>query len=329
MFHSSEAFASTRSESVPAPPKNEAPRIELPESTGAAFGKAPLLARHDLHDSALFSDDSLIELLDRHPRDFVYAIATGGDPAREENRLAAHDGVSGRELLAAVRRGRFWLNVTRVNRDATFRALIDQLYGELAKAVPGFRPQKTQGSLLVSSPRAVVYLHADAPPNVLWQVRGRKKIWIYPALDERFLPRADLEDILASARHEYLPYRAEFDAHATCYDLGPGDLVTFPQNAPHRVTNLDSLNVALSTEHFTAQSRARIRVYCANRFLRIRFGLSRLSTRETGPGALAKVVLHRAARAVGLESDPAAAKKWVPTLRVCADAPAGAVDISI
>ena len=302
--------------------------VELSQHARATFGQEPLLARHSLQESALFSDESLIELLDRHPRELVYAITMGGDPAREENRLAAHDGVSGRDLLEAVRRGRFWLNVTRVNRvDPRFRDLIDQLYDNLAEMVAGFKPQKTQGSVVISSPHAIVYLHADAPPNILWHVRGRKKIWIYPALDERFLPREDLEDILACARHEYLPYRADFDAHATCYDVGPGDMVTWPQNAPHRVTNLDSFNVALSTEHFTAESRARVRVYSANRFLRNRFGISGLSSRETGPGALAKTILHRAARCLGLESDPAFAKEWVPTLRVSADSPTGVVEL--
>jgi len=314
---------------VPEPRGFPSPLVELSEQARAAFGKEPLVARHNLAGSELFSDESLIDLLDRHPRDLVYAITMGHDPAREENRLALHDGVSGRDLLDAVKRGRFWLNVTRVNReDIHFRDLIERLYGELAKAVPGFKPQKAQGSVVISSPHAIVYLHADGPPNILWHVRGRKKIWIYPALDERFLPRPDLEDILACARHEYLPYRSEFDAHATCYEVAPGDMVTWPQNAPHRVTNLDSFNVALSTEHFTAESRARVRVYSANRFLRNRFGLDRLSNRETGPGALAKTFLHHAARRLGLEAGPAPAKQWVATLRVSPSSPSGVVELS-
>jgi hypothetical protein len=305
------------------------PSIELSEHSRTTFGNEPILGRHNLHESSLFSDESLVDVLDRHPRDLVYAITMGDDPARQENRLAIHDGVSGRDLLEAVKRGRFWLNVTRVNLvDARFRDLIERLYGGLARTVRGFKPQKTQGSLVISSPRAIVYLHADAPPNILWHVRGRKKIWIYPALDERFLPREDLEDILASARHEYLPYRADFDAHATLYEAGPGDMVTWPQNAPHRVTNLDSFNVALSTEHFTAESRARVRLYTANRFLRNRFRLARLSARVTGPGAFAKIALHRAARLLRLEPDPTVRKQWIPTLRVSADSPTGVADLA-
>lgn len=297
--------------------------VELSAEARAAFGKGPVLGRHCLNEHPLFSDDALIDLLDRHPRELVYAITMGHDPAREENRLAAHDGVPGRDLLEAVKRGRLWLNVTRVNRSG-YGELIEGLYAQLATQVPGFRPRKTQGTVIVSSPQALVYLHADGPSNVLWQVRGRKKLWVYPALDERFLPRNDLEDILAGARHEYLAWRPEFDRHATCHELGPGDLASWPQNAPHRVTNLDCVNVALSTEHFTAQSVARARVYSANRFFRNRFGLV-LSTRESGLAALAKIAVHRAARAAGLEPEPGRTKRWAPTLRVSS---AGLVELS-
>ena len=328
MLRSSAEAISIETNAAAVPAKGPSPAVDLPPHALATFGKEPLLARHNLHQNPLFSDESLIELLDRYPRELVYAITMGHDPSREENRLAANDGVTGRDLLEAVKRGRFWLNVTRVSRvDPRFRDLIESLYGQLARAVPGFKPQKTQGSLVISSPRALVYLHADAPPNVLWHVRGRKKIWIYPALDERFLPRTELEDILAGARHEYLTYRPDFDAHATCYELGPGDMATWPQNAPHRVTNLDSFNVALSTEHFTPQSRTRARVYSANRFLRNRFGLSRLSARETGPGALAKTALYFAARRLGLEADPGLSKQWIATLRVSPESPSGVAEL--
>lgn len=329
MNMSTAVVASASSGLASASGRQPAPAVELSAQARAVFGKEPLIGRHNLHESALFSDEALIELLDRHPRELVYAITMGHDPAREENRLAAHEGVTGRELLDAVRRGRLWLNVTRINRtEPRYREVIEQLYEQLARAVPGFEPQKTQGTLVISSPRAIVYLHADAPPNVLWHVRGRKRLWVYPALDERFLPRNDLEDILAGARHEYLPYRPDFDAHAACFELAPGDLVTWPQNAPHRVTNQDSVNVSLSTEHFTAQSKARARVYCANRFLRNRFRLQGLSSRETGLGALAKTALHRAARRLGLEGDPGRGKRWVATLRVAPDSPTGLADLA-
>ena len=299
--------------------------VTLPPGGAAAFGRAPVVGRHALADHALFTDAALIELLDRMPRERLFALSMGTDPLRsEENRLALHDGVSGAELLRAVRKGRLWLNVTRVDRvDARYRRLFEGLYAELAALVPGFAPDACQGTVLISSPHALVYYHADGPASALWHIRGRKRVWVYPPLDPRYMAREQLEDIIAGVRHEYLPYEAAYDAGASVHDLAPGDWIHWPQNAPHRVTNLDSLNVSLSTEHFTRASRRRARVYVANRFFRTRLGWSGLSAREDGALALAKVLAQRVARRLGL--DPVTTKSHVAALRVAPDAPGGVV----
>ena len=247
----------------------------------------------------------------------------GSDPAKpEQNRLARSDGLSGAELMRAVKNGHLWLNITRVDRaDARYRALIDGLYAELAAQVPGFAPDSSQGTLLVSSPHAMVYYHVDGPATVLWHLRGRKRVWVYPALDARYAQREALEDIFAGVRHEYLPYDAAFDDAATVVDLQPGQWLAWAQNAPHRVTNVDSVNVSLSTEHFTRQGRWRARVYVANRYFRRRWGMAGLSTQEKGPAALMKVLVHRLARQAGL--DPTQPRSYVPVLRVDPGAPDG------
>ena len=93
--------------------------------------------------------------------------------------------------------------------------------------IPGFSPDASQGTLLLSSPTALVYYHADGTASVLWHIRGRKRIWVYPALDERYMKRELLEDIFAGVRHEYLPYEPACDEAAQVYsaamehDRGP------------------------------------------------------------------------------------------------------------
>ncbi|MHB8535631.1 MAG: GNAT family N-acetyltransferase [Sulfuricaulis sp.] len=300
------------------------PVVHLSSVDQADFGRRPLVATHNLHQSELFTDAALIDLLDHFPRENLYALTMGTDPARTENRLALHDGVSGAELLRAVKNGRLWLNVTQVDRaDRRYRELIDQLYAQLTTQVPGFSPDFSQGTLLISSPHALVYYHADGPASVLWHIRGRKRVWVYPALDERYMQREALEDIFAGVRHEYLPYEHIYDQGAVVYDLEPGQWAAWPQNAPHRVTNLDSVNVSLSTEYFTRQSRWRARVYVANRFFRARLGLHGLSAREAGLAAVGKTVVHRLVRKAGLDRLPA--KHHTPSMRVDPDAPGGVV----
>lgn len=297
--------------------------VSLSSEQRGVFGEALLVGSHTLQEQELFSNEGLAALLDRHPREHVYALTMGTDPTRSgENRLALHDGVSGADLLEAVKRGRLWLNVKRVDEhEPELARTVRELYAELANQVPGFHVDEVKATLLISSPRALVYYHVDGAPSLLWHLRGEKRLWVYPALDERFIGRELLEDIHAGVAHEYVPYREAFDSHAQTRVLKPGEFASWPQNAPHRVTNLDSFNVSLSTEHYTAESRRRARIYQANRFLRTRLRLSKLSTAERGLRAFAKTVVHRVADMAGLDRRPV--KHHVPTMRVDPSAPDG------
>jgi hypothetical protein len=303
-------------------------RVGLPEDIQRSFGRQSVVGSHRLQDHELFSDAALIDLLDHFPRRHLYALNMGTDPTRaEENRLALNEGVSGAELLEAVRTGRLWLNVTRVDRaDGRYRRLISDLFEELSRRVPGFCPHASQGTLLLSSPGALVYYHADGPASVLWHIRGRKRVWVYPALDERYMKRELLEDIFAGVRHEYLPYEPAFDEGAQLFDLEPGQWISWPQNAPHRVTNLDSVNVSLSTEYFTRATRRRFQLYVANRFFRTRLGCTNLSAREDGALAVAKTLAQRVARRLGL--NPLKFRHQAAVLRVVAGAPGGVVELN-
>lgn len=287
------------------------------------FGHAPLVGRHALADHPLFTNEALVALLDAHPREHLFALAMGTDPDKpSENQSANHTGVSGAQLLQAVARGRLWLNITHVDRaHPPYRELVHNLYAHLAGEVPALRASVGKATLLVSSPGAVVYYHVDGPPSLLWHVRGRKRVWVYPALDERFVSREHLEDIFAGAAHEYVPYTQELDARATVLDLAPGDVACWPQNAPHRVSNLDGINVSLSTEHFTPQSRRRARLYCANRFLRVVANFRPASTAETGAAAVVKTGIHKVWQLAG--RDPTVTKRHTATVRVDPDAPLG------
>jgi len=302
--------------------------VQLADFNPADFGQCPLLARHNLHDLDLFSEEAIVALLDRFPREHLYAWATGGDHTHpEHNRLAAQKDVDGATLLRAVKNGRFWVNLTRIDRvDSEYRKLINRIYEQLAAQTPGFEPLSCQGALLISSPRSITYYHADAPANMLWHIRGRKRIWIYPALDERYLKHEALEDIFAGVRHEYLPFDESFDKDAVRYDIEPGQWAAWPHNAPHRVSNLEGLNVSLATEHFTRTTVRRERLYVANRFLRSRLRLRNLSSREEGTAMAVKIGLHRIARRLGLES--LEYKRYVPVLKVDADAPDGVTALS-
>jgi hypothetical protein len=275
----------------------QVPLLQWPQGMFKADAPRPQSGRHRLHEMNLFTDDDLIDLLDRYPRNRLQAWTMGSDPLRREDWKAVDTtGVTGQDLLEAVKRGRLWYNILRLDLfDRKYKEIIETLYSEMAAASPGFQPLSPVGTLLLSSPNAMVYYHADAPPTTLFHIRGRKRIWIYP-FEERFVSQENMEAIFGSAMDEEVPYSPEFDKEAVCYDLNPGDLVWWPLNAPHRIENMDNLNVSLSTRYQTTESERRKLLYNSKRFLRKRLGLRRLSVRESGLGFYAKSFIYRAYR---------------------------------
>ncbi len=289
----------------------------------SAFGTAPHRAPHHLHERPEFGDSALAALLDRLPRESVHPYTMGEDPADSSQwRRGAPTDLPGATLLEVVSRGRLWLNLVGVNRhDPQMRRLVEELYAEVRALVPGFEPQEVKATLLISSPTALVYYHADNQPNMLWHLRGRKRAYVYPRA-ERFASRPDLEKVVAGATDEELPYDLSYDQHAEVIDLEPGQVAWWPQNCPHRVENVEGLNVSLSTEHWTAASLRREHVWTANYFLRTAARRTPRSTRETGALPAAKVAAMRLGRRAGVLS--IAEKREVrPSFTVDPAAPSG------
>ncbi len=289
-----------------------------------AFGPRPVVARHGLDEHEFLTDEILIDLLDRYPRNRLQAWTMGMDPCRrEEWQPVDTTGVCGADLLAAVKVGRLWYNILRIDLfEPQYRSTVDKLYAEMKQACPAFTPLSAVGTLLLSSPGAQVYYHADGPPTTLFHVRGHKRMWLYPAGDQRFVSQEMMEDIFGSAMDEEVPYSPEFDKYAAVFDLGPGDMVWWAQNAPHRIENLDSFNVSLSTRYQTVESERRKLLYNANRFFRRRLGVRKLSVKETGMGARIKCFSYRLCRRAKLD-EPISGFLYEAKFRVDPKAPLG------
>ncbi len=108
------------------------------------------------------------------------------------------------------------------------------------------------------------------PPGVvLFHLRGRKRVFVYPG-DEAHLPEHCMEQVVARQTTEELPYDRAFEADARVLDLTPGQALTWPVYAPHRVENLDAFCVSLSMEYQTWPSRLRTGALYTNAVLRSR-----------------------------------------------------------
>ena len=294
------------------------------EQQAARYGQDVVLAGHRLNELALFRDQALLDLLQAYPRERLQAFTMGTDPQRrDEWQPVDTTGASGADLMAALKNGRLWFNVLQVHLvDRRYRDLLERLYGELSERCAGFHPERLSCTLIMSSPSSMVYYHADAQPNLLWQLKGAKRIWVYPAQDEALIDRELMEDIFASFADEEVPYRSAFDAKARVCDLHPGEVLSWPQNSPHRVTNVEGVNISLSTVHETEASSRRKLVYCANRLFRRTYGVPLHSTRETGTAAWLKCLAYRGFNRAGLVKTPPR-RAYLARQRIDADSPLG------
>jgi len=129
-------------------------------------------------------------------------------------------------------------------------------FARIQQAYPGMKAVTNAGQLILSSPKARVPYHFDPAGVVLFHLRGRKRIFVYPG-DEAHLPEACMEQVVARQTTEELPYVRAFEGDATVIDLEPGQALTWPLYAPHRVENLDRFCVSLSMDFQTWPSRWR------------------------------------------------------------------------
>ena len=262
----------------------------------AAFGKKPLRFRHSLHERPMFDDAGLEQVLDRYPREKLGVFTMGDSPIDWKSwRRGAAGSLSGSQLLDAAQSGRIWLNLRAVNAAIPeYQTLCGEMFADLEANAPGLRTFKRDVGLLISSADAQVFYHLDVALVTLWQLRGRKKMYVYPP-HAPFVGSEQLERIVRRETPEQLPFDPAWDGRAEVYDMTPGDMVTWPQNAPHRITNGPMLNVSLSVEFMTPQALLRANVLYANARLR-RAGLQPL-VQSMGPTAVAKLGLARLEKA--------------------------------
>lgn len=256
-----------------------------------------LLAEHTLHESGLFDDANLVRMIDRHPPQHLGINTMGFDAATLEWREGHRNGVPADVLLGLVKTGRLWINLRNtLDHHPDIRRAVNSIYDELEAKNGSFRAEDRSANLLISSPGAIVHYHIDVPVNMLWHLRGRKRVWVYPHFDFGYVSQEVVEAVCNNEQVEDVPYDPKLDEGAKVFDVEPGQLVTWPQLTPHRVTNLEGLNVSLSTEHKNARARRRINVHLANQWLRRTLKLASCSANVDGARAHAKQALARAVR---------------------------------
>jgi hypothetical protein len=293
----------------------------------ALWGHQPIKLAHELHKSPLFSRPALAELIQRYPRKHYSLIQTGPKDGKRVWREGEIGSFDGEQVMRAIAGGGLWLMMRDVGTiDASYYAMVERMFAEVAARVPGFETRTHQESLLVSSPDAVVPYHADLPGQTLIQLVGRKRVYVYPNTPP-FITPEQLEDIAIFNYELDLPYQPWFDNHAKVFDIGPGEMLSWELNAPHRVENLDSFSVSMTVSYTTDHIRRRDVVHLANGLLRHRFGYTPKTRNLGGPSFFAKKVLQKLWRDSGWVARERSARR--PTeFRLDATEPGGIVELS-
>jgi len=249
---------------------------------------------HNLKATGLFTDAALIDLLERHPAEKMDVCTMGeADHPVYPNRFRTGDfrDVPGKVLLDAAKAGRLWINLREaMNVHADYKRALDAMYGELAEKT-GNKTFNPRGGILISSPVARVPYHFDKTETLLWHVRGKKRIYIYP-LTQKFISDNAYEDVISNALNDDLPYDVSFDAEAEAIDLAEGTALSWPLNSPHRVDN-QSFCVSVTTEYSTRESGMKNAAMMTNALLRQRFGMNPSYTKDGQAKRQIKSILGR------------------------------------
>ena len=255
---------------------------------------------HSLVEQGFAADEALAAMLDRYPAElFDINLYDYDDEGQASLRTGVRGKLDGAGLLAAIQQGRLWVNLRSVETGwpELWAAAMTE-FARVQAAYPGLRAVRNAGQLILSSPKARVPYHFDAAGVVLFHMRGRKRIFVYPG-DEAHLAEVDMEKVVSRQTAEDLPYDRAFEADAQVIDLEPGQALTWPIYAPHRVENLDRFCVSLSVEFQTWPSRFRNGALFANAVLRSRGAHPRMTDRMTTPELAARWAASLALKRAG------------------------------
>ena len=291
----------------------------------ATFGQRPIKVQHELQHGTLFDNGALIELLTRYPRERIRVWWAGTDPTQLADwQPVDTTGVSGAEMFTCLMKGRLWINLQRVDLvDDRFARLSQGLYSSLSAQCPQFKTDYVHSYVLLSSPKAFVYLHLDSYENFFWCVRGGKTFHLYPPNDRRMVSQALMEDICAGA-DDFFPYNPSFEALRQVYQVVPGEMMSWPQPSSHQVFNNDEINIGYGTFHGTSQGHRYVLDFTASRYFRDHWPQLHGPVRHDTLAALLRRNAYRVARRLGVVSEPPATLFWA-CLRLDPAAPEGIV----
>jgi hypothetical protein len=237
------------------------------------FEREAFAVRHRLTDHPLLQLPRLIQLATVLPESSVeYNLADL--PIGQDYLATPRNGLTIEQTIRQIEGCKSWMVLKNVERDAEYKALLDECLDEIAPHVHGMSPQleHREAFVFVSSPQAVTPYHCDPEHNFLLQIRGDKVMTIFDRGDSRVISDAQME-AMASGAHRNLPYTDDMADLGRPFPMGPGDGVHVPMYCPHWVRVGDAVSISLSVTFRSQVSVRRDAALRVNARLR-RFGIN-------------------------------------------------------
>lgn len=290
------------------------------------FGRHTIKLNHTLIETGMFTREAVAKLIERSPAEELGLVSrTYGEDGSQTRSFGELGNASGMDAIDAIERGKIWMNIRRVMDWAPeYRTLLDRIFGEFESRVPGLKTNKHNLGVLVSSPNARVFYHADIQGQSLWQISGSKRVFVYPTTD-LFVSPQNIEKILLRETDEDMAFKPWYDEFATVLDLNPGEMTTWPLYAPHRVDNHDSLNISVTMEHWTKPIWNSYAAHYGNGVFRRTIGFGHGSTKDSGLHIYPKAAAAFVWKKIGKQTVGDVEKKRA--FRIDANSPSGLVNI--
>ncbi len=292
-----------------------------------AFRKDIITVRHRITESGLFTDEALAVMLDKHPSQNLDVCTMVNDQELYPNRFRTGDfrDCDGATLIEAAKAGKIWINARQaMNIHPEYKAVLDRMYGAIGETT-GQPPFNAKGGILISSPAAKVPYHCDQTETILWHVRGKKRIYLYPVTEE-LMPDNVFHNIITNDRVDDIPYTPDMDKFAHAFDLQEGEMISWPLHSPHRVDN-QSYCVSVTTEYSTKESAFKNSVMFTNAVLEQRFGMKTRWVTASNPEKYIKAAAGRVLRKTGAYKQSKANTQDLVDFKIDKSVPGYVVDV--
>ena len=254
---------------------------------------------HQLMAHPLLDIASLVELGQRleskgrvrtHSNDAAAGTSFNNAPRLHPNARSAAD------TLAHIADARAWMSLLNVQTDPQYRVLVDEMLDGIGRNIRSKDPGMCYrgGWIFVTSPRTVTPFHFDKEHNFLFQVQGRKKVYVWDHRDKVTASEAARDRFHACHERDLLEWSEALRERAQVFELQPGEGVYMPSTSPHMVENGDGPSITMSFTYYTDATRRDSLLHRAHYKMR-KLGLSPAAV---GENRVLDALLHGSMRAL-------------------------------